>query len=195
MNGCVTDYNSSGGCDWLGSGRRHRYLRRRSQRQPGLSRPAIGNQRLVGRLSLSLCASGLEPLVLPEQHLFVHTTDLDPANYPRYNASTNPNSTIYYGEVVYIVTDQWPTERYNDYSTRKLVVGTTLTTPSGTCGPLFTLDFTTGTGNLTIPFKPAITQWKVERPDRDPCHGRRPRRRALLRQAQGYRPRQRHLAV
>ncbi len=164
VNGCVTDYNSSGGCDWLGSGRATDTYGSGLNGSQGYLGPRSEVNAWSGVYPYPYVRQGSNPSSCLNKRLLVRTTDLDPANYPRYNASTNPSGAIYYGEVVYIVTDQWPTERYNDYSTRKLVVGTTLTTPSGACGPMYTLDFSTGTGNLTIPFKPAITQWKVNDP-------------------------------
>jgi hypothetical protein len=106
--------------------------------------------------------NGSNPVACLNKRLLVRNADLDPANYPRYNATTAPTGAQYFSEVVYIQPDEWPTERYDNYSYRRLTVGatTSTSTASGCTGAYFALSFATGTGNLTVPLHPALDAWK-----------------------------------
>jgi hypothetical protein len=161
-NGCQTDFNSAGGCDWLGSGRATDTYGSGLNGSQGYLGPRSEVNAWSGVYPYPYVRQGSNPSSCLNKRLLVRSSDLDPTNYPRYNASTNPTGAQYFGEVVYIVTDEWPTERYNNYSHRRLNVGTTLSTPSGGCGgTLYSLDWTTGAGMLTVPLKPAIYEWKT----------------------------------
>jgi hypothetical protein len=162
--GCVTDYNDgpTGGCDWLGSGRATDTYGSGLNGSQGYLGPRSEVNAWSGVYPYPYVRQGSNPSSCLNKRLLIRQTDLDPANYPRYNATTNPQGAQYFAEVVYIVTDEWPTERYNNYTHRRLSVDTTLTTPSGGCGgTLFALNFTTGAGMLSVPFKPAIYEWKT----------------------------------
>lgn len=166
ITGCRTDWQGSPalagtgtGCDWLGFGRAT------DTYGSGLN----GSQGYLGPRSEVNPWSGVYPYPYVRQgsntsclnkRLLVRHTDLDPANYPRYNASTTPWGARYFGEVVYIMTDEWPTERYNGYSYRPISVTTTQSATGSCGGSLYGMDFS----GLTVPMKPAIEAWKVADP-------------------------------
>jgi hypothetical protein len=167
--GCQTDYRGNPatggtGCDWLGAGRATDTYGSGLNGSQGYLGPRSEVNSWTGAFPYPYVRQGTNPSSCLNKRLLVRSSDLDPASYPRYNATTNPTGAQFFSEIVYIMTDEWPTERYNNYSTRKLVVGTTLTTPSGACGSMYAMDYATGAGNLTIPLKPAITQWKAVDP-------------------------------
>jgi len=168
---CQGDLGStSGNCDWLGYGRATDTYGAGLNSSQGGCPGCLGPRSEINPWTGSYpyppvkAATGQTTCLL--KRLQIRNTDLDPANYPRYNASTNPTGSQYFAEIVYIFTDEWPTERYNNYSYRKVVAPTTTATSSvsGCTGPYYALDFTTGTGNLTFPMHPAIDAWAANDP-------------------------------
>jgi hypothetical protein len=162
--GCVTDHNSAGGCDWLGDGRATDTYGQGLNGSQGYLGPRSEVNAYSGVYPYPYVRQGSNPNSCLNKRLLVRTTDLDPANYPRYNASTNPTGAQYFGEVVYIVTDEWPTERYNNYSYRRINVGNLTTGPSGCNSQYYSMDFIAGAGNLTVAMHPAIDAWRAVDP-------------------------------
>jgi hypothetical protein len=156
--GCVVDHNSSGGCDWLGDGRATDTYGSGLNGSQGYLGPRSEVNAWSGVFPYPYVRQGTNPNATLNKRLLTRVSDWDPANYPRYNASTNPTGARYYGEVVYIVTDEWPTERYNNYAYRPVTAGTTLT--SG----YYALSFATDTANLTRALHPAIDAWRAVDP-------------------------------
>ena len=157
--GCQTDYRGSPatggtGCDWLGAARATDTYGSSLNGSQGYLGPRSEVNAWTGVYPYPYVRQGSNPSSCLNKRLLVRNSDLDPANFPRYNATTNPTGARYYGEVVYIVTDEWPTERYNGYSTRALVVGTSLATPSGGGGPPLSPPLPLRTGNPPLPLQP-----------------------------------------
>ncbi|MBY0313800.1 MAG: hypothetical protein K2W85_17180 [Phycisphaerales bacterium] len=173
--GCATDYNPPGfsgmtGCDWLGAGRATDTYTASLNGGQGYLGPRSEVNPWTGQYPYPYIKNGSNPVSCLNKRLLVRKSDLDPANYPRYDAVNNPQGAQYFAEVAYIMTDQWPGERYNDYSYRRLVVGNLVpanaSTGSNICTAeqTYSLNFATGPGNLTVPMKPAIEAWKQADP-------------------------------
>ncbi len=159
---CVTDLgNTHPSCAMLGYGRATDTYSSGLNGTQGDLGPRSEVQPWTGVFNYPWILNGANTTCL-NKRLLVRNADLDPANYPRYNASTLPSGAQYFAEVVYIQPDEWPTERYDNYSYRRLVVGSTISnsTASGCTGAYFPLSFTSGTGNLTVALHPAIDAWK-----------------------------------
>lgn len=165
--GCVVDYQGSpatggSGCDWLGFGRATDTYGSGLNGSQGYLGARSEVNAWTGVYPYPYIRQGSNPNACLNKRLLVRSSDLDPANYPRYSATTNPTGAQYFGEVVYIFTDEWPTERYNNYTYRKLNVGNL--TSSGTTGcteQYYALDFGT---NLSVAMHPAIDAWQAADP-------------------------------
>ncbi|HWB37066.1 MAG TPA: hypothetical protein VHA75_13680, partial [Rugosimonospora sp.] len=162
-SGCVVDYQGTPptggtGCDWLGFGRATDTYGSGLNGSQGYLGPRSEVNAWTGVYPYPYIRQGTNPNSTLNKRLLVRTSDLDPANFPRYNASTNPMGAQYFGEVVYIVSDEWPTERYNNYSWRPITVATTQS--SG----YFNMDFTTGAAGLSRAMHPAIEAWRAADP-------------------------------
>ena len=172
--GCVTDHNSAGGCDWLGDGRATDTYGSGLNGSQGYLGPRSEIQAWTGVYPYPYVRQGSNSNTCLNKRLLVRTSDLDPANYPRYNASTNPTGAQYFGEVVYIMSDEWPTERYDNYSYRKITVGNLVTGPTGCNQQYYGMDFTSGAGNLTVAMHPAIDAWQAADPSVVIAYGNSP---------------------
>lgn len=169
---CIVDYNPPGssgmtGCDWLGAGRATDTYSASLNGSQGYLGPRSEVNPWTGVYPYPYIKNGTNPVSCLNKRLLVRKTDLDPLNYPQYNATSNPTGAQYFAEIVYIMTDEWPAERYNGYSYRRLNVGApAAATGSGACtaeqAPA--LSFATTAGYLTVPFKPAIEAWKTADP-------------------------------
>ena len=163
--GCTNDLGMpGGGCDWLGFGRATDTYGQGLNGSQGYLGPRSEIQSWSGSYPYPYVRQGSNPNSCLNKRLLIRTSDMDPANYPRYNASTNPSGAQYFGEIVYIFTDEWPTERYNNYSYRKINVGNLATGPSGCNQQFYGMDFIGGAGNLTVALHPAIDAWKAADP-------------------------------
>lgn len=173
LTGCRTDYNPPGfsgmtGCDWLGAGRATDTYSASLNGGQGYLGPRSEVNPWTGQYPYPYIKNGSNPVSCLNKRLLVRKSELDPANYPRYDAVTNPQGAQYFAEVVYIMTDEWPGQRYNGYSYRRLVVGNLVAANAGSGANIcaasemtYSLNFATGTGNLTVPMKPAIEAWKA----------------------------------
>lgn len=165
---CQTDFGApGGGCDWLGYGRAtdtyssglnggQTYLGPRSEVNPW-----------TGYYPYPYVRQGTNTQACLNKRLLVRRSDLDPALYPSFDAATNPTGAIYFAEVVYVMTDEWPLERYNNYSYRRMTRGTpgAATGSGNTCGgneQAYGLSFTAQ--NLTVALRPAIEAWRAQDP-------------------------------
>lgn len=155
---CSTDYGNSpypggtSGCDWLG------YARATDTYSAGLN----GAQGSLGPRSEVNPWSGVyphpwgkqgnNPVSCLNKRLLIRKSHLDPAQYP---------GATYFGEIVYIQPDEWPGQRYNNYSYRKLTVGAAAQMGScaGTATTTFNLSF--ASNEQTVPMKPVVEAWKT----------------------------------
>jgi hypothetical protein len=163
---CVVDYGLPTGantCDWLGYGRAtDTYGSGLNGGQQYLG-PRSEVNAWAGTFNYPWVRQGTNPVSCLNKRLLIAKTDLDPATYPRYNVTSNPNGAQFFGEVVYIVTDEWPNERYNNYSYRRINAGTTLSAgPSGCTETGYTLSFSSA--DRTVAQQPAIYAWKAADP-------------------------------
>jgi hypothetical protein len=149
---CQTDLGASGGgCDWLGYGRATDTYSASLNGGQGYLGPRSEVNPWTGVYPHPWINNGNNPISCLNKRLLVRKNDLNPANYP---------GAQYFGEVVYIMTDEWPGQRMNNYSHRKIAVGAL--SSGGSCSPSeqgYSLDFPAA--NATIPLKPAIEAWKT----------------------------------
>lgn len=148
------------GCDWLGFGRATDTYGSGLNGSQGYLGPRSEINPWSGVFPYPYVRQGSNTSSCLNKRLLVRHTDLDPANYPRYNVTTTPWGARYFGEVVYIMTDEWPTERYNGYSYRPITVTTTQSVTGSCGGTLHGMNFS----GLTVPMKPAIEAWKAADP-------------------------------
>ncbi len=171
ITGCRTDYNPPGfsgmsGCDWLGAGRATDTYTASLNGGQGYLGPRSEVNPWTGQFPYPYIKNGSNTVACLNKRLLVRKSDLDPLNYPRFDAVNNPQGAIYISEIVYVMTDEWPGQRYNNYSYRRLNVGN-LVAPTASSGSnictaeqAYGLSFSTGAGFLTVPMKPAIEAWK-----------------------------------
>jgi hypothetical protein len=136
---CGAPYQPNGSCDWLGLFATDTY-------SSGLN----GDQGNLGARSEVNAASGAYPYPYQNQgcssnsickRLQVQNADLDPAQN---------TGALYWGEVVYITTDESANVRYNNYSHRAIALGAQTNVPPGS-----SLTFS----GSTVPQVPAIQEW------------------------------------
>lgn len=161
---CSTTLGGSG-CNWLSYGRgTDTYSAYLNGRQGDLG-PRSEVNPWTGVYPYPWIRQGNNPTPCLNKRLLVRKSELDPASYPSYNATTNPTGARFYGEVVYIATDEWPNERLNNYSYRPISRGA-LSSPSSTnvsCGGS-DLSYSLTFNGSTIPLKVALEAWKAADP-------------------------------
>lgn len=168
-------YASNGSCDWLGRFATDTYGAGLNGAQSSLGPRSEVNP--WGGLSARVDAGG-QPANIPypswpypplagtssgdciNKRLQVRKTELS------NNATTGlfPGAR-YFGEIVYIVTDEWPEQRYNNYSYREIAVGSNITNNSSdnSCAATETGPNLTFSAN-TVPMKIAMEAWKTADP-------------------------------
>jgi hypothetical protein len=133
---CRTDLGLPAGaqpCDWLGYGRATDTYGQSLNGTQGYLGPRSEVNPWTGVYPYPYIRDGSNPVSCLNKRLLIKNADLDAAAYPRYNATTTPNGAQFFAEVVYIVTDEWPTERYNNYSYRRVFPAATTSTASLGC--------------------------------------------------------------
>lgn len=154
--GTTVPLSSHSSCDWLGTGTTDTY-----------TASLNGSQTTAGPRSEVNPWTGQfpYPYVLGQggtwnclgKRLQIRKADLDPAQYP---------GATYWGEIVYIMTDEWEPQRLNGYSYRQInrPANTQLTATGGTNTCTNESGYNLSFTGATIPKKPALEQWKVADP-------------------------------
>ena len=136
-------YAGNGSCDWLGLFATDTYGDSLNASQPGCG-PRSEVNPWTGVYPFPYILGGGASGNAIYKRLQVNNSDLDPAQ--------NSGAT-YWGEVVYICTDEPDVHKYNNYSVRSTTVG-------GLSGGQYNLSF----GGSTIPMKSALEQWATVDP-------------------------------
>ncbi len=154
--GTTVPISNNGSCDWLGTGQTDTYT-------AGLN----GSQNSLGPRSEINPWTGQFPYPYqlgwagsPDclgKRLQIRKTDMTPANYP---------GAQYYGEVVYICTDEWEAQRNNNYSWRRINVNGTPQTSATGSGNTCTTEsgYNMSFSGATIAKQPALEAWKLADP-------------------------------
>ena len=153
--GCVGDFGSpQASCDWLGYGRSTDTYSASLNGSQGSLGPRSEVNPWTGVYPHPWGKQGNNPVSCLNKRLLVRRSHLDPAQYP---------GAQYFAEVVYIMTDEWPGQRYNGYSYRKITLGA-LSSVSGCTGTEQTYNLSFGASEPTVAMKPAIEAWKTADP-------------------------------
>jgi hypothetical protein len=156
---CVTDLGAPvSGCDWLGHGRATDTYSAGLNGAQGSLGPRSEINPWTGVYPYPWIRQGTNPVGCLNKRLLIRRNDLDPAQYP---------GAVYFGEVVYVMTDEWPGERHNNYSYRRITRGNLVnnTSTSVACAggeQSYALTFTTA--DATVPMLPALMAWKAADP-------------------------------
>ena len=152
-------YAPNGSCDWLGRYATDTYSASLNGGQGSLG-PRSEVNPWTGVYPYPWIRQGNNSSSCLNKRMLARKSDMDPNNYPRYNATTAPTGARYFGEIVYIATDEWPDQRVNNYSYRAVNIGSLATGSGCTTEQGYGLTFTGG----TIPMKVAMEAWKAADP-------------------------------
>ncbi len=159
--GCVNDTGIPAGassCDWLGFGRATDTYSAGLNGGQGYLGPRSEVNSWSGSFPYPWVRNGTNSVGCLNKRLLVRTTDLDPANYP---------GAQFFGEVVYIITDEWPGERYNNYSYRKLTrgnLGNATSSDNSCAGGQQSYLLTFASSEPTVAQQPALAAWRAADP-------------------------------
>ena len=147
---------SNPSCDWLGTGQTDTYSAGLNGAQGSLGSRSEVNA-WTGQFPYPYVLGSTGSFNCLGKRLQVRKADLDPAQYP---------GATYWGEVVYICTDEWEGQRLNQYSYRQINRPANTQTSATGGAPTCTTEsgYNLSFSGATIPKKAAIEQWKVADP-------------------------------
>lgn len=153
--GTTVPLSPNGSCDWLGTGSTDTYSASLNGSQTSAG-PRSEVNPWTGQFPYPYVLGSTGTFNCLGKRLQLKKTDLDPATWP---------TAQYFGEVVYICTDEWEPQRLNNYSYRLLSRGALRTTATGGA-PTCTTEQGYGLSfsGATIAKKAAIEAWKAADP-------------------------------